>query len=232
MEVYNLIPDTEQDKDYKPVETLTDVFNKVVSHLLTQNKTSAEYGGSCKYRTFREDDTTLKCAVGCLISDSVYFEDLEDQMANASDVIKAIQDSNPNFIVTDEIKEMMLQLQFLHDHCQENIWFYMAFLIYRDFNLLLRQSFSNDLMPVINNTFPDTHINQRNMYVFLASNMEKSELIPSSEGMPKVATLKEEYLNILNSNKVDKETPFAFFKRKQSAFSNLIVDKVITTTHY
>ena len=90
MEVYNLIPDTEQDKDYKPVETLTDVFNKVVTHLLIQGKTSAEYGGNCRYRTFREDDTTLKCAVGCLISDSVYSEDLEDQIDYLTEGLEGI----------------------------------------------------------------------------------------------------------------------------------------------
>jgi len=233
MKVYDLVPDKDdwvvsiQDEDYKPVETLIDVFDKVVTHLLTQNKTSVQYGGSCQYRTYREDDTTLKCAVGCLISDKIYDEGLEDQTANAIDVVNAIQNSNPGFIVNNEVEEMMMKLQFIHDHCETNIWFYMAFLLYRDFNLFARQNFSSELMPVINNKFPDIDINQRNNYVFLANSMEKVD-----REMSQVTSLKEEYLKMLNSNKEDKETPFEFFKRRQFAFNNLIANKVITTTHY
>ena len=228
----SLIETERIEEQYEPVETLTDVFNKVVTHLLTQNQISSEYGGSCRYRAFRENDVTLKCAVGCLISDNIYDEDLEDQTANAIDVIKAIQDSNPNLIVSDQIAEMMMQLQFIHDHCEERIWFYMAYLIWRDFNLLFKQSFNNGLMPKTENEFPDTHIYQRNMYVLLAHTMERTELRKNENMLIKLQTIKEQYLNILNSDKADKETPFVFFKKKQSTLNDLSTNKVTTAITY
>ena len=59
------------------------IFDKVATHLLTQNARSAAEG-SCLYRS----PSGLKCAVGCLISDSVYAtyniygEDHEEKIGN------------------------------------------------------------------------------------------------------------------------------------------------------
>ncbi len=69
MKVYDLAQDTEQDKNYKPVKTFQDAFNHIVNHLLVQNRSATEYGGTCKYRVFYNYEEPGKCAVGCLISD-------------------------------------------------------------------------------------------------------------------------------------------------------------------
>lgn len=48
-----------------------EIFEKVFEHLLKQNKKSTDKGGDCQYR-LRDDEQTLKCAVGCLIEDQFY----------------------------------------------------------------------------------------------------------------------------------------------------------------
>ena len=53
-------------------KSLQEIFQTVESHLLAQNAKSTE-GGVCRYRT----STGLMCAVGCLIPDELYSEDLE-----------------------------------------------------------------------------------------------------------------------------------------------------------
>lgn len=57
--------------------TAQEVFDKVATHLLTQNKRSLreEFGfvNGCAYR----GDSNLKCAAGCLIPDEEYDEAME-----------------------------------------------------------------------------------------------------------------------------------------------------------
>lgn len=64
--------------------TAQEIFDKIVSHLRAQGVKSIEFGGGpdllqpgevrCLYR----GPLGTKCAVGCLISDEVYDEDMED----------------------------------------------------------------------------------------------------------------------------------------------------------
>lgn len=51
---------------------LQQVFDKVSTHLLTQNAKSRECG-ACKYR----DVDGRKCAIGCLIDDKIYTRTME-----------------------------------------------------------------------------------------------------------------------------------------------------------
>lgn len=48
--------------------TKKEIFSKVKTHLLTQNKTSENESGRCLYR----GPDKLKCAAGCLITDEQY----------------------------------------------------------------------------------------------------------------------------------------------------------------
>lgn len=52
---------------------LQEIFDTVTNHLLEQNCKSVAETGQCSYRT----PTGLKCAAGCLISDSEYKPDME-----------------------------------------------------------------------------------------------------------------------------------------------------------
>ena len=54
--------------------TAQQVFDQVVTHLMTQGKKSERFtGGSCLYLS----DSGLKCAAGCLISDNEYLLQME-----------------------------------------------------------------------------------------------------------------------------------------------------------
>ena len=57
--------------------TAQQVFDQVVTHLLTQNQ-QALSDGMCMYRT----PGGLKCAVGCLIPDEAYDAKMEDMQAD------------------------------------------------------------------------------------------------------------------------------------------------------
>lgn len=49
------------------------VFNQVATHMLTQNQHSMLKCGGCAYRS----SAGFKCAVGCLIADNEYRDDME-----------------------------------------------------------------------------------------------------------------------------------------------------------
>ena len=53
-----------------------EIFDTVSKHLLKQNERAGN-NGACAYRTVSIVGTPLSCAVGCLIPDDVYHEDME-----------------------------------------------------------------------------------------------------------------------------------------------------------
>jgi hypothetical protein len=56
--------------------TPQEIFDKVATHLLTQNKRSIGFDGSVKCCRYRALDGS-RCAVGCLIPDNEYSETME-----------------------------------------------------------------------------------------------------------------------------------------------------------
>lgn len=89
------------------------VFDKVVNHLLTQNKRSIEYSAdetSCAYRGV----DGLMCAVGCLIADSAYNERLEGASSDTFSVHKALTASGIDVADRDD-ELLLLNLQLMHD---------------------------------------------------------------------------------------------------------------------
>lgn len=86
-----------------------EIFDKVATHLLTQNARSLSQKGDCVYR----GDKGLMCAVGCLITDEAYHSDLENLPVTSSEVVYALENSN---ITVDDVVELLLAyLQRLHD---------------------------------------------------------------------------------------------------------------------
>jgi hypothetical protein len=55
------------------MRTAQELFNEVVTHLRKQNKQSLSVNGSCMYRGV----DGLKCAIGYLIPDECYHDDME-----------------------------------------------------------------------------------------------------------------------------------------------------------
>lgn len=92
--------------------TPQEIFDKVVTHLLTQNARSFSTElQSCMYR----NEYGMMCAVGCLIKDDVYFEEIEKNPVGAMIIDKVLIKSGIP-IDTDPVYEcLLLNLQQLHD---------------------------------------------------------------------------------------------------------------------
>jgi hypothetical protein len=119
--------------------TKHEIFAHVVAHLKSQGKKAKE-GEMCKYRT----SDGLKCAVGCLIDDDRYSQDMEGLVVTGDIVLKAIGTTidelrqDRRLLSTtynlDDIYEysnldtiavrvsMIMKLQSIHDASSEREW--------------------------------------------------------------------------------------------------------------
>jgi hypothetical protein len=114
------------------------VMDYIVSNLLKQGEKSQESlfdyetetwssGGDCSYRSFIRDDQgtvmdELKCAVGHIIDDEVYDDQLESQTIDNPHVIEAVKASCVNWEITDNSLGMLLILQRIHDMIDPEKW--------------------------------------------------------------------------------------------------------------
>lgn len=100
--------------------TTKDLFEFVKAHLLQQGE-RCHMGGLCRYRL-----GDLSCAVGCLIVDDHYnndFDDSDEDGFNARD--EQIQDAVSKSIgreLTDTDKDLLCELQHLHDDVHQEFW--------------------------------------------------------------------------------------------------------------
>lgn len=85
-----------------------EIFDKVVTHLLTQNEKSLGYDGLCKYR----GNNGLMCAVGCLITDKDYRLEIEGLSASHCTVLNSLGYSDP----------ILEDLQIIHDNTLVSDW--------------------------------------------------------------------------------------------------------------
>lgn len=92
------------------------LFKTVAEHLLNQQKQSKK-GGSCMYRGRAGN----KCAVGCLISDEAYTEDLEGLRAKSELVVEALYTSL-NYALTEIDIDLLEELQAIHDNDLVEDW--------------------------------------------------------------------------------------------------------------
>lgn len=97
--------------------SLQDIFDKVADHLLTQNKKSKDYLKinnnvkpilSCVYKSILDDNTILKCAIGCLIPADKYNDNFEGK-AIASLIYYL------NLEIETNRKDLLIRLQVIHD---------------------------------------------------------------------------------------------------------------------
>lgn len=91
------------------------ISERIRDHLTKQRKQSkAVYAGSstpsCAYR----GDNGLMCAVGCLITDEVYTDDLESLCADVSEVVNALTHSL-GFEITEHMEQLCTNWQLYHD---------------------------------------------------------------------------------------------------------------------
>ncbi len=114
--------ETTENTDLKPLDR-QDVFNRVATHLLTQNKKSAiqrppEKGG--EFCVYRGPDGT-KCAIGALIKDEFYSSDLERKYCDHGVVIPALE-ASLNCCLSDDDKDFLRRLQRVHDSAPVVAW--------------------------------------------------------------------------------------------------------------
>ena len=91
------------------------VFEFVKQHLLNQGQKSESSNTSCIYKK----NNGLSCAVGCLIENEFYNDNLEFKNGDDPIVIDAVRKSLPNWIIN---KNMLLDLQAIHDECEADEW--------------------------------------------------------------------------------------------------------------
>ena len=104
-----------------------ELFNKVKTHLLTQNAKAEDTElDNCQY--LAPDGKT--CAVGCLISKELYDPEIEGVNINTPNrsfdernslLISLIEKSNDIVLSNDDI-EMLMQLQTIHDVYKITDW--------------------------------------------------------------------------------------------------------------
>jgi|13_taG_2_1085334.scaffolds.fasta_scaffold13134_6 hypothetical protein len=97
-----------------------EIFNKVCTHLMTQNKRSflknRDWCEECAYR----GDGELMCAVGCLIKDEHYSPSMETRHVTSSPVADALVKSGvPNDVDTID---MLVGMQEMHDRQEPEFW--------------------------------------------------------------------------------------------------------------
>lgn len=99
--------------------TPQEIFTKVATHLLTQNKKSTydvSFSTNCAYR----GAGGTSCAVGCLIKDEHYDPEIEGEAATSSLVRLALSASG--IPITPEALSLLSELQNLHDFTHPEIW--------------------------------------------------------------------------------------------------------------
>ncbi len=93
-----------------------EIFDKVKTHLLTQNTRSVLPSGACAYR----GTNGTMCAVGCLLKDEHYSEELESRPVRSQSVLVALNNSG---IVLDDLGlSMLYELQRVHDGYGMDMW--------------------------------------------------------------------------------------------------------------
>ena len=117
-----------------------EIFYKVVTHLLTQNKRSEGADNVCMYR----NPDGLMCAVGVLIPDDVYDSGMEGicfpSVLNSWDKLDFLRDAS--YLLAD--------LQVIHDGSPVNEWPSELNLLAKDFGLnvpqILKDRLSNEIL--------------------------------------------------------------------------------------
>lgn len=94
------------------------MFDKVCAHLLTQLSTSLDDTGTCLYR----GPDGKKCAIGCLIPDELYTEDIE--MKEVRTLLDyPVFNSELSAYLSHFNKELLIRLQSVHDAFRPEEWY-------------------------------------------------------------------------------------------------------------
>ena len=90
--------------------TMKDLLEKAITGVIKQGKPSMSKFGGCGYR----GSNGTKCAVGMLIDEGFYHEDLEGSTVKNRQVILAVQETNGVTLSEDDVA-ILDKLQNCHD---------------------------------------------------------------------------------------------------------------------
>jgi hypothetical protein len=107
------------------------IFNKVATHLLTQNEKSVNELGKCMYRS----DDGLKCAIGCLIPKKYYEEGMEDR--DIEFIFTNYPDALGKYYRHLDLLE---ELQHVHDYFEPDEWTRELKVVANNFNLKFKRN--------------------------------------------------------------------------------------------
>ena len=100
--------------------TLQEIFDRVVTHLLTQNERCVSGSGACRYRHETAEGKVLRCAVGCLLTDEAYSKEMECLPFD----IYPQSYANCGVDVKDyHVNKMLTRLQTIHDEHSPVEWY-------------------------------------------------------------------------------------------------------------
>lgn len=102
---------------------LLPIFKTVTKHLLTQNKKSLADGTECSPRKascLYKGPNNLSCAVGCLIKDEFYNQDMEGECVTNGEIQSALIKSGIS--ITPEVNDLLVDLQCIHDDTAVEDW--------------------------------------------------------------------------------------------------------------
>ena len=99
------------------VKTDQQIFDQVARHLLTQKKLAYDpFMRRCKLRIIK-DQIILKCAIGCLIPDDLYFSRMEEMM-----IVEIVRDVGDKLEIGISSLFLLQQLQSCHDNTYVHFW--------------------------------------------------------------------------------------------------------------
>ena len=116
----------------KVFQSTIDLFNKIETHLLTQNGRSVKEW-VCQYR-----HEGLCCAVGILLTDEMYYPELEGASLEDFTALKHILEPLIGAKDSDEYNvnlKLLLRLQNIHDNFDVDCWKHELEQINLEFNL-------------------------------------------------------------------------------------------------
>ena len=93
------------------------VFKIIATHMLTQNEVSADTQ-NCLYR----NGAGLCCAIGVLINDDNYSEELEGHTVATPEVSKAVASSLGSPPLSTNERLLLEALQDIHDYKEPSYW--------------------------------------------------------------------------------------------------------------
>lgn len=96
---------------------IQDVFTEVSDHLIHQGVKCRRYVGEKEFDAYYGANGT-RCAVGCLIPDHLYSEDIEGKSLLCPEVTKCLGD----LAMDENIMCLLADLQDLHDNVPVNLW--------------------------------------------------------------------------------------------------------------